>query len=374
MRLALELARHGEGWVEPNPMVGCVLTRDGELIGQGFHRRFGGPHAEVEALRSCPDASGATAYVTLEPCCHHGKTPPCTEALITAGVRRVVVAVGDPFRAVDGGGIARLATAGIAMSQGVLESAARELNAPYFKRLRTGRPWVIAKWAMTLDGRIATIAGESQWITGEQSRRRVHQLRARMDAIATGMGTVVADDPLLTARPVDDSGQPETVPRIATRIVFCRRRLPRLDSRLVRSIESAPLVLVVAPTIEPYALSPLEAAGATLIRTSSADPVEMVDSALGQLGPDTPAGAVPSPPTNLMLEGGSELLASFFAAGQVDECDVYIGPLLFGGQSAPGPVGGQGWERLADARKMSLGTMERLENDIRLRYRVVNRG
>src|SRR5215212_2414816 len=184
MARALELAARGRGAVEPNPLVGAVVVRDGEIVGEGWHERFGQAHAEVNALKQAGDrARGADVYVTLEPCCHFGKTPPCTEAVIGAGVRRVVSAMLDPFPKVSGQGASRLREAGIVVEVGVGEAAARQLNAPYLKRLRTGRPWVVAKWAMTLDGKIATRTGASKWITGEAARRRVHELRGRMDAI-----------------------------------------------------------------------------------------------------------------------------------------------------------------------------------------------
>src|SRR5436309_2908852 len=212
MHRALELAERGRGFVEPNPLVGAVLVRDGQVVGEGWHQRYGQAHAEVNALSAAGEAArGATLYVTLEPCCHHGKTPPCTDAVLKAGVARVVVAMADPFPKVSGGGLAILRAAGVEVHVGLCEPEARELNAPYLKLLRTGRPWVHAKWAMTLDGKIATRTGDSKWISGEESRRRVHELRGRMDAILVGRGTVVADDPLLTARPAG--------PRVAARVV-----------------------------------------------------------------------------------------------------------------------------------------------------------
>src|SRR5215217_9762955 len=203
MRHALALAEKGRGFVEPNPMVGAVLLDSaGQLAGEGWHQKFGGPHAEVFALAEAGDrARGGTLVVTLEPCCHHGKTPPCTDAVLKAGIARVVAAMADPFPKVAGGGLAILRGAGVDVSVGLCEVEAVALNAPYLKLLRTGRPWVHAKWAMTLDGKIATRTGDSKWISGEESRRRVHELRGRMDAIVVGRGTVVADDPLLTARP-----------------------------------------------------------------------------------------------------------------------------------------------------------------------------
>jgi diaminohydroxyphosphoribosylaminopyrimidine deaminase / 5-amino-6-(5-phosphoribosylamino)uracil reductase len=196
MARALELARRGEGLVEPNPMVGCVIADYDEVIGEGWHRRFGFAHAEVEALAAVgPRARGATAYVTLEPCCHFGKTAPCTQALIAAGIRRVVAALADPFPQISGRGFRELTAAGIEVEIGLMESEARRLNAPYLKRVATGRPWVIAKWAMTLDGKLATRSGDSRWISGPESREIVHQLRGRVDAILIGRGTAVADDP-----------------------------------------------------------------------------------------------------------------------------------------------------------------------------------
>ena len=202
MRRALDLAARGQGAVEPNPMVGCVIAQGAEIIGEGWHRQFGADHAEVEALRMAGDrAAGATLYVTLEPCCHHGKTPPCTRAVLAAGVRRVVVAAGDPFPQVQGGGIAELRAAGLDVELGLLETDSRRLNAPYLKLVESGRPWIIAKWAMTLDGKIAARGGQSRWISNPQSREVVHKLRGRVDAVLVGRGTAVRDDPLLTARP-----------------------------------------------------------------------------------------------------------------------------------------------------------------------------
>ncbi|MDZ7615653.1 MAG: bifunctional diaminohydroxyphosphoribosylaminopyrimidine deaminase/5-amino-6-(5-phosphoribosylamino)uracil reductase RibD, partial [Patescibacteria group bacterium] len=226
MSRALELAARGQGFVEPNPMVGCVIARGAELIGEGWHRRYGGPHAEIEALHLAgPRAAGATMYVTLEPCCHHGKTPPCTEAILRAAPARVVIAQRDPFPAVAGKGIARLQAAGIQVDVGLAEAEARELNAPYLKLLGTGRPWVMAKWAMTLDGKLATRTAESQWISGPESREIVHQLRGRVDAVIVGRGTAEHDNPALTARPPGA--------RSATRIVLDSGASLSLDSQLV---------------------------------------------------------------------------------------------------------------------------------------------
>ena len=238
MDLALAEAERGRGAVEPNPMVGAVIVRDGKVVGRGHHARFGGPHAEVMALREARAAArGATLYVTLEPCCHHGKTPPCTDAIRCAGLARVVIAIRDPFPRVDGGGLATLRAAGIQVELGLRADAAARLNAPFLKRVVTGLPYVTAKWAMTLDGKTAVATGDSQWISSARSRSLVHQKRGQMDAIVVGIGTVLADDPLLTARPEG--------PRTAARVVLdSKARLP-LDSRLVMTAREVPVIVAV---------------------------------------------------------------------------------------------------------------------------------
>ncbi|MCH2222645.1 MAG: bifunctional diaminohydroxyphosphoribosylaminopyrimidine deaminase/5-amino-6-(5-phosphoribosylamino)uracil reductase RibD, partial [Dechloromonas sp.] len=238
MSRAFELARQGLGHVEPNPMVGCVIVLRGEIVGEGWHRRFGGPHAEVAAIAAAgKNARQATAFVSLEPCCFTGQTPPCTGALIDAGVAKVVIGCCDPNPKVAGGGVAQLRAAGIEVIVGLLEEEARQLIAPFSKLVTRKRPWVIAKWAMTLDGKLATRAGASQWISGEASRTVVHQLRGRVDAILAGRGTAILDDPLLTARPPG--------PRIATRVVLDTQASLSCESRLMQTIDQAPVVVVV---------------------------------------------------------------------------------------------------------------------------------
>lgn len=351
MLRAIRLAAAGRGLVEPNPMVGCVIVRDGQLVGEGFHGRFGGPHAEAEALASLADASlarGATAYVTLEPCCHTGKTPPCCDALINAGLARVVVAIADPFPRVDGGGLQRLRHAGLQVEVGVCATEATRLVAAYLKRVRSGRPWVIAKWAMTLDGRIATRTGESQWISGAVSRGEVHRMRGWVDAVAVGGGTAIADDPLLTARPPG--------PRIATRIILAGERLPAVESRLLRSLDQAPLLLVVPRRTPTQRLDPLRRAGADVLLCSTDDPVEIVGEMLDHLGQ--------LPMTNLLVEGGGGILGSFLEADQIDETHVYVATKIVGGHSAPGPVTGAGLVRLSDSPEFELVESRRLDDDI----------
>src|SRR5438874_4544647 len=276
MRRALELAEQGRGSVEPNPLVGAVVVRDGRVVGEGWHQHYGQAHAEVNALSAVgAAAAGATLYVTLEPCCHHGKTPPCTDTVLAAGVRRVVAAMLDPFPQVAGQGAARLRAAGLDVAVGVGEAEARRLNAPYLKLLATGRPYVHAKWAMSLDGKIATWTGDSKWISGEASRRWVHTLRGRMDAIIIGSGTVRADDPLLTARPPG--------PRTATRVVLAGPSGLSADSQLVKTARTTPVLAVTAATgADP--LLDLQKAGGEVLHFPGADPVSMVWLLLDELG------------------------------------------------------------------------------------------
>lgn len=338
MRRALELASRGIGRVEPNPAVGAVLVSDDlELLGEGFHVQCGGPHAEVHALAAAGErARGATLYVTLEPCAHYGRTPPCAPLVVQSGVRRVVAAVQDPAAHADGAGFRILREAGIEVEVGLLANEARRLIAPFSRLMTRGRPYVHAKWAMTLDGRIATRTGSSQWISGEVSRAIVHQLRGRMDAVIIGIGTALADDPLLTARPPG--------PRIATRVVVDRQaRLP-VDSQLVRSIDAGPVLVAVgdAPSDR---CNPLQAAGVEVLRLGElvCEVERLVDlSALfAELGRRRM--------TNVLVEGGGRLLGSCFDARLVDECHVFIAPKLVGGAGAPGPVGGQGIAAIGDA-------------------------
>ena len=353
MRLAIELAQHGQGFVEPNPMVGCVLVRDDREIGRGFHRKFGEDHAEVNALRSAADVAGATAYVTLEPCCHRGKTGPCTDTLRAAKISRVVIASLDPFPAVAGGGVKQLRDAGIQVDVGTLEDAARKMNAPYFKRIHSNRPWVIAKWAMTLDGKLATTNKDSQWISNELSRAFVHRLRGRMDAIIVGGRTVQRDDPLLTARPPG--------PRIATRVVFDSRLELSPESQLIRSLDQAPLLLVACEaSAERRRL--FEDLGCQILEVGSTKRNDSVDAVLSELGR---RGM-----TNVLLEGGSTLIGSFFDAAAIDEVVAFVGPKLVGGAAALSPIGGQGIKKMVDAVRLVDLEVHRFADDICLQARI----
>jgi diaminohydroxyphosphoribosylaminopyrimidine deaminase / 5-amino-6-(5-phosphoribosylamino)uracil reductase len=349
MARALRLAEAGRGCVEPNPLVGCIIAHGAEIIGEGWHQRFGGPHAEIEALAVAGRrAAGATMYVTLEPCCHQGKTPPCTQAVIAAGLRRVVVAGRDPFPSVDGGGIAALEAAGIAVDVGLQEASARTLNAPYLKLMATGRPWVIAKWAMTLDGKIAARGGSSRWISGEPSRRIAHTLRGRVDAIVVGRGTAAADDPRLTARP---SG-----PRIATRIVLDSAARLASDSQLVRSARQTPLLVAIGPRAAAADRQRLAAAGCEVWVCHGETPQVRIDQLLCELGRRRM--------TNVLVEGGGTLLGNLLDGGLIDEVHVFIAPKLLGGATAPVALGGVGFGDVSQALALVEPQIERLDGDV----------
>ena len=357
MTRAVTLAVRGQGYVEPNPLVGCVIADGERLLAEGWHQRFGGPHAEVEALRQAgPAASGATLYVTLEPCCHHGKTPPCTDAVLAAGIRRVVVAQTDPFPQVAGGGIAQLVTAGLQVEVGLLAAEARRLNAPYLKLLGTGRPWLIAKWAMTLDGKIATRTGSSQWISGAASRAVVHQLRGRVDAILVGRATAAADNPQLTARPPG--------PRIATRLVVDSHASLSLDSHLVRTARDTPVLVAVRPDAPPARRRDLQAAGCEVWSGDAPDRTERLGQLLDELGRRRM--------TNVLVEGGGELLGSLFDLGAIDEVHVFIAPKLAGGAGAPSPLAGRGIAQMPEAIRLESPLVERLEDDLYVHARVLH--
>jgi len=336
MTRALSLARRGAGYVEPNPMVGCVLVRGGKIVGEGYHRRFGGPHAEVDALRRCCcPTNGITLYVTLEPCCHQGKTPPCSAAIIRAGIARVVVATGDPNPLVCGKGIRKLRRAGITVDVGLLRSEAAELIAPFSTLLRLKRPYVIAKWAQSLDGKLATTTGESKWISCPQSRRHVHRLRARVDAILVGSETVRADDPLLTARDV-------RVRRRALRVV--------LDSRL-RAPEHCQLIDTAMrwPTLIMTTVIKAKSAKADRLRRGGAEVIGCRSNRNRIATKDWMAKLAQRGISNLLVEGGPTVLSSLLESRLVDEAWVFTAPILIGGRSARSLLDGRGVQRMVDA-------------------------
>ncbi len=315
MRRALELVEGGRGRVSPNPLVGAVVVRDGEVIGEGFHAELGGLHAERVALEDCrrrgEDPAGATMYVTLEPCAHQGRQPPCTEAILEAEIGRVVIASEDPSEKAAGRGPGILRDGGVKVNfaAGEEAAAARLLNQPFRKHARTGLPLVTLKMAMSLDGRTSAAPGDSQWISGQRSRDLVHRWRAESDAIAVGIGTVLADDPLLTARGTD-------LPRQPARAVFdSQARLP-LDSQLLRTLDQAPVLVVVSPEADSTRTTALREAGAQILVADS------IEAALAELGRRQI--------TTLFLEGGRTLAASFAELDQIDQARTFIAPVLLG--------------------------------------------
>jgi diaminohydroxyphosphoribosylaminopyrimidine deaminase/5-amino-6-(5-phosphoribosylamino)uracil reductase len=360
LRRALELAAGGHGRVSPNPMVGSVLVRDGQVIGEGFHAEFGGVHAEVAAIedsrRSGLDPAGATMFVTLEPCAHHGRQPPCVDAILDAKIARVVVASDDPTEKASGRGPEILRQAGVAVDfvEGEEADSARLLNQPFRKRARTGRPLVALKSAVTLDGRVATAGGDSQWISSEASRLLAHRWRAESDAVCVGIGTALADDPLLTAREVGTLRQP-------TRVVFdSEARLPP-DSRLLGSIEQAPVVVVASAAAPEKRVRALEAAGASVVLCEG-EPPERVRAGLAELGRRDV--------TSLLLEGGPTLAGSFLDSGEIDELRLFVAPMVVGGLLARPLIAGNGAMMLPDASAAMAMEWERSGDDLLIRARL----
>ena len=356
MGLALSLAAKGEGRVNPNPLVGAVIVRDGAVIGQGYHAFFGGPHAERAALDSLTaPANGAVLYVTLEPCCHHGKTPPCTDAIIKSGIRRVVIGASDPNPLVAGKGMAVLRSSGIEVIQGVLEEECIRQNEVFFHFIRSRQPYVVMKYAMTMDGKIATRTGASQWITGEIAREQVHRDRNRYTAIMVGVGTVLADDPMLTCR----------IPggRDPIRIVCDSRLSTPPSARLVESAGSLTTILATCCT-DPDRHVPYLAAGCEIL-TVRADADGHVDlaalmQALGARGIDS-----------IVLEGGGTLAWAALRAGIVHRVQAYIAPKLFGGAQAKTPVQGVGVAYPDDAVRLSAPRVTQLGDDLLLESEVI---
>ena len=349
---AIELAGRARGQTSPNPMVGAVVVKEDRVIGEGVTQPPGESHAEVIALEAAAGhTAGATMYISLEPCCHHGRTPPCTEAIVAAGIARVVIASDDPTPKAAGRGPGILRDEGVRVDfvDGHVAQAARMLNQPFRKHARTGRPLVIFKSAMTLDGKVATHTGDSQWISGEASRARAHRWRAESDAVAVGIGTALVDDPRLTARV-------EGVARQPRRVVFdSEARLP-LDSRLVKGASELPLIVVTSRAAGRTAVQGLEAAGVDVIVATGENEAARVEHALDELG----AREIQS----LLLEGGPHLAGAFVEAGEIDEARIFIGPLLLGGAKAKTAVEGIGVEAIASASRALHMETERIEDDV----------
>ncbi|MDA8097860.1 MAG: bifunctional diaminohydroxyphosphoribosylaminopyrimidine deaminase/5-amino-6-(5-phosphoribosylamino)uracil reductase RibD [Desulforudis sp.] len=348
MQLALELASCARGRTSPNPMVGAVLVRDDVIVGRGWHQRAGEPHAEILALKDAGEAArGATMYVSLEPCCHTGRTGPCTEAVIGAGVSRVIVAMRDPNPLVAGKGITRLRDAGIEVTDGVLESEARSLNEVFIKYITRRLPFVVLKAAVSLDGKIATHTGDSRWITGSEAREYGHRLRDTYDAILVGAGTVRQDDPSLTAR-LPGARDP-------VRIVLDSRGTIPPTARVITQTSDAPTLVAVTAGAPEASLKALESTGAGIVVAGEGSrvdlPLLMRELAARQI-------------TSVLVEGGGQVHASFIAARLPDKVVWFIAPKIIGGIRAPGAVSGLGAERMADVPVLDQVTVKRLGQDI----------
>lgn len=361
MRYALEIAQRGEGSVEPNPMVGAVIVdRDLRLVAEGWHRKFGGPHAEIESLAGQkPLPEGAQLFVTLEPCSHHGKTPPCADAVAKAGFARVVIGCPDPAPHVAGRGIQKLRDCGIAVEVGVCEVEARNLIAPFRMLMLERRPWVHAKWAMTLDGKIASRTGHSQWISNAESRACVHRLRGRMDAILTAAGTVRSDNPRLTARPAGT--------RIPLRVVFDRTGESLTNDRhLVETAGEVPVLLAAEnDRVDASHRQSLEKAGVEIFETHGESRADHVRCVLAELGRRQF--------TNVLLEAGSGLLGTCFEAGVIDEVHAFVAPKLVGGDKACSPIGGPGGDTIPSEDSLRDISITQFGTDVLIRGRTISR-
>ncbi|AEF93934.1 riboflavin biosynthesis protein RibD [Desulfotomaculum nigrificans CO-1-SRB] len=351
MQMALELARKARGRTSPNPMVGAVVVKDGQVVGQGWHAKAGTAHAEVVALADAGEqARGATVYVTLEPCCHHGRTGPCTEALLKAGVKRVVAAMTDPNPLVAGKGLAILRDAGVEVQVGVLESEARQLNEIFIKYITTGRPFVVLKAATSLDGKIATATGESKWITGAAARTEGHRLRDIYDAILVGVNTILADDPALTTR------LPEGRGKDPIRVVVDSTARTPTSARVLIQQSAAHTIIATTEAAPAERRASLMAAGAEVLVVPGQGPrVDLVKlmELLGQ-----------RQITSVLIEGGGKINGSALAAGIVDKVAWFLAPKIIGGDAAPGPVRGAGIMSLNDATKLYNVSLQRVGEDI----------
>lgn len=385
MQRALELAARGLYGTAPNPMVGAVIVRDGRIIGEGWHERYGQLHAERNALKNCgSDPRGAAMYVTLEPCCHYGKQPPCTEAIIAAGISRVVVASGDPNPLVAGKGLALLRSHGIEVTEHVCEEEALELNEVFFHYIRSGLPFVAMKYAMTMDGKIATYSGASRWITGEEARAHVHTLRRRYRGIMVGVGTVLADDPLLTCRLPQQADARDPI-----RIICDTNLRTPLHAQVVTTAHRTPTIIATACE-EESRRRPYEEAGCRLVTVPGAGGAcgaggtAGTGGAAGAGGTDGAAGAGidlkelmkklaggEDRIDSILLEGGTALNWSMLAGGLVSKAYVYIAPKIFGGQSAKTPVGGLGADLPNTAFMLSASRLSRLGDDFLIESKVM---
>lgn len=376
MQRAIELAKRGAGFVNPNPMVGCVVVKDGAIISEGYHEYYGGFHAERNALtkKDVCDTSlqGATLYVTLEPCCHHGKTPPCTDIIIEKGIKKVVVGLLDPNPLVAGKGISILRNAGIEVVTGIEEDKIKELNKVFLKYIKTKRPYVILKTAMTLDGKIASYTGDSKWITNEKSRELVHKLRSEMMGIVAGIGTVKSDDPMLNCRlasqQTTDNGQ-QTLSTVLVRqpiriIVDTKASIP-MESQIVKTAKEYRTILAVGNCQSVIGdLEMIRSHGVEILSCEEKDGhVDINDLMikLGVIGIDS-----------LLLEGGSSLNAAFLQANCVDEVNAFIAPKIIGGEHSKSPIGGKGIEFMKDAITLKDIEIEQIESDLLIKGKIIS--
>lgn len=357
MARALALSKQGCGWVSPNPMVGAVLVKNGRIIGEGYHARCGEAHAERQALAACTESPlNATLFVTLEPCCHHGRTPPCTEAILEAGISRVVVGASDPNPQVSGRGVQILREQGVEVTLGILQEECEQLNAVFFHFIRSKTPFVVMKYAMTMDGKIATASGASRWITSETARQRVHEDRHRYRGIMVGVGTVLTDDPLLTCR-ISSSRSP-------VRIICDTQLRTPLQAQVVKGSKEIPTILATCCQ-EETKLAPYRKLGCQMLTLPLADDGHLdLRSLMQRLG----ALEIDS----ILLEGGATLNWAALHSGIVQRVQTYLAPKLFGGEGAKSPIGGAGVWTPDDALQLSKPRIRSLGEDILLESEVLS--
>lgn len=355
MERAAELARMGEGFTNPNPLVGAVIVKDGKIIGEGYHKKYGEAHAEVNALASCTESpEGADMYVTLEPCCHTGKQPPCTDAVIAAGIKRVFIGSRDPNPLVSGKGAELLRNAGIEVTEDFERELCDALNPIFFKFITTGTPYVILKTAVTADGRTAAASGDSKWITNEKSRENVHLTRRRVAAVMTGIGTVLRDDPELTCR-IENPKNPIRI------ICDSSLRIP-MDSRIVKTATEAETIIATL-SHDFVKTRELESLGIHVIKTREKDgeiDLSNLMTILGKMNIDS-----------VLIEAGQTLNASAFEAGIIDLYQLYIAPKLIGGQNAKSPIGGRGIAKMSAAVRLGTPKVRLFDGDVMLEYEVI---
>ena len=357
MKRALDLAEKGCGFTSPNPMVGAVIVKDGRIIGEGFHEKYGQAHAERNALASCTESpEGATMYVTLEPCCHYGKQPPCTDAVIGAGISRVVIGSSDPNPLVSGKGFQILKSAGLEVSEGVMKDECDRLNEVFFHFITTGEPFVLMKYAMTMDGKIATCTGKSKWITGEAARKHVHSLRQRLSSIMVGVGTVIADDPLLTCRLPGG--------RNSVRIICDSSLSTPFDSAIVKTAAGVPTIIATCSG-DSDKRKRYEDLGCRIIETPEEDGRVSLPCLMKKLAEEKI--------DSVLIEGGAALNWSALESGIVTRVYTYIAPKIFGGASAKSPVGGAGVSSPDEAFVLRNSSVRRIGEDFLIESEVDKR-